>query len=359
MKYDSLKLNGRNYSKGELLLLAKGMLQRKKLREHERLMFTFIVEWLTPQETIKLKTSGSTGTPKIIKVRKEQMVESAKMTCNYFHLTKDSNLLLCLSSDFIAGKMMIVRAFVSGANLVIAEPNSTPLKGLKRDIDFAAMVPLQVENALSNIGTRRKFQSITNVIIGGAALPHSLERSIVTCTNKVYSTFAMTETLSHIALRRLNGKKKNELFELLPGIKITKDERGCLVINAPKLNDSPIITNDIVDIFNKSHFRWLGRHDNVINSGGIKIYPEKLEEKLEDIIPHNRFFISSLPDKKLGEKVILIIEDTKAGEIKEIKKEVEKVLSKYEKPREYIMVQRFEETSTGKVRRKETLNKLK
>jgi O-succinylbenzoic acid--CoA ligase len=357
MHYNSLKLNGKNYSKEELLRLAKDKLQQKKLGEHERSLFSFIKEWLSPGERIKLKTSGSTGKPKLIIVHKEQMVESAKMTCNYFHLTKKSNLLLCLSPDFIAGKMMVVRALVSGANLIVVEPNSNPLKEIKEIIDFAAMVPLQVETTLSSTMTKRKFEAITDVIIGGAGLSHSLEQDVSKCKNKVYLTFAMTETLSHIALRKVSGKK-SDVFELLPGIKIKKDKRGCMIVNAPKLNDKAIVTNDIIEIVGKNHFRWLGRYDNVINSGGIKIYPEAVEEKLSAIITKNRFFIATLLDKKLGEKVVLVIENATSKQVEKIKKDAEKVLGKYERPKEYLVEDSFAETANGKIKRKETLNKL-
>ncbi|MGP8215837.1 MAG: AMP-binding protein [Bacteroidia bacterium] len=355
MPLDSLILNGHTYSKNELVHLANDKLQLKKLSDYERFMFLFIKEWVSAGKTIQVKTSGSTGVPKIMEVQKKQMIESAKMTCSYFDITKKSNILLCLSTEFIAGKMMIVRAFLSGANLVTVKPGNNPLENLKQKIDFAAMVPLQVENILADSKTARLFNFIDNVIIGGATISKGLEAKLAKCKNSVYSTFAMTETLSHFALRRLSGNERSDYFELLPGINISTDERGCMVVYAPLLNDAPIVTNDIVECTDSRHFRWLGRYDNVINSGGIKLYPETLEEKLSAIIKLHRFFIASLPDRKLGQKVVLVLEGAGKSDISRIKKGVEKVLGKYEKPREYIAVKEFAETPNGKVKRKETL----
>jgi O-succinylbenzoic acid--CoA ligase len=358
MSFDTLKLNGSTYSREELALLVEGMLQLKKISEYEKSFLQFIKEWISPDKTIKVKTSGSTGTPKVIEVQKKHMLESAKMTCNYFHITKRTNMLLCLSAEFIAGKMMLVRAFYSGANLITVKPDNNPLKELKDRIDFAAMVPLQVENILASPKTKKVFKNIDNVIIGGASVPEKLERKLSKCPNNVCSSFAMTETLSHFALRRLSGKGKNDFFEFLTGITIEKDKRDCMIIKAPLLNDEPIVTNDIIEIIDAKHFHWLGRYDNVINSGGVKVYPEELEKKVAGKIKQNRFFLASLPDKKLGEKVVIVIEGISKRDVSKIKKDVEQVLGKYEKPREYFTSKKFEETPTGKVKRKETLKML-
>ena len=359
MSFNTLKLNGSTYSREELTLLVEGMLQLKKISEYEKSFLQFIKEWISSDKTIKVKTSGSTGTPKVIEVQKKHMLESAKMTCNYFHITKRTNMLLCLSAEFIAGKMMLVRAFYSGANLITVKPDNNPVKDLKDKIDFAAMVPLQVENILASPKTKKLFKDIDNVIIGGASVSEKLERKLFKYSNNVYSSFAMTETLSHFALRRLSGKSKNDLFELLPGITIEKDNRDCMIINAHLLNNEPIVTNDIIEIVDARHFHWLGRYDNVINSGGVKVYPEELEKKIAGKIQQNRFFITSLPDKKLGEKIVIVLEGVGKSELSKVKKDVEQTLSKYEKPREYLIAKKFVETPTGKVKRKETLKMLK
>ena len=354
MNLDSLKIDGTQYAKAELEKLAGEKLNSKATKEYERSLYVFIKEWLSPSDSIAVKTSGSTGAPKQMMVKKSQMIASAKMTCDYFKLSSETNMLLCLSTDFIAGKMMVVRAFVSGANLILTEPGNKPLVGLNKKVDFVAMIPLQVKESLANEKAKKIFESIQNVIIGGAPVAHSFEKVLAQCPNNVYATFAMTETLSHIALRKLTRKDRNDFFEVFPGIQISQDERNCLVINAPTLNNDTITTNDIVEIKDAAHFQWLGRYDNVINSGGVKLYPEKIEEKLSHVIKNNRFFIASLPDEKFGEKLVLVIEGK--PDISILQLEVESALDKFEKPKEYLTTEKFIETPNGKVKRKETLH---
>jgi len=354
---ESLTINGKVYSGDELLHLAENKLSSQKITEYEKHLYLFIKEWISTSDKIKVKTSGTTGTPKEIVFLKSQAIASAKMTCNYFGLNKNTNALMSLSPEYIGGKMMVVRAFVSGMNLILVEPNSTPLKGLEGEIDFASMVPLQVYNSLHDEENRKKFISIPNIIIGGAPVSPALEKMLADCSNNVYSTFAMTESLSHIALKKLSGKDKADYYETLPGIQISIDERSCLVINALMLNENPIVTNDVVEIINPTQFCWLGRYDNVINSGGIKIHPEIIENKLASTITQNRFFISSLPDEKLGRKVIMVIECAEEFDVREIIIQTEKILSKYEIPKEYFSVDKFIETATGKIKKEETLKK--
>ncbi len=256
---------------------------------------------------------------------------------------------------------MVVRAFVSGANLFTVPPSGNPLEGIEQKIDFTAMVPLQVQNAIANPATSRIFSYINNVIIGGAALSPKLQHELESFPNHIYSTFAMTETLSHIALKRLNGAGKKDLYELLNGITVSEDERGCMVINAPHLSPNPIVTNDIIVKTDDKHFHWLGRFDNVINSGGVKIYPQSIEEKLAPLFPSNRFFITSLPDDRLGQRVVMVIEDPSRVirqsadeaisypiDISQLNSEIEKLIGKFEVPKEYFTIAEFTETATGK-----------
>lgn len=356
MKYpEQLTLNGTTYTREELGTLVETKLSSTDIVEYEKSLYSFIKEWISSNDTIKVKTSGTTGEPKEISFLKSQAIASAQMTCNYFRLNKNTNALLSLSTEFIGGKMMVVRAFVSGMNLITVEPNSSPLVNLDMQIDFASMVPLQVHNCLQNIETKRKLLSIPNVIIGGAPVSPILENILVNCTNSIYSTFAMTETLSHIALKKLSGKDRQNYYETLSGVAISTDERGCLIVNAPTLNEKTIVTNDVVEIINPSHFRWLGRYDNVINSGGVKIHPEIIENKLASVILQNRFFISSLPNERLGQKVVMVIECGKGFDVSRIATEIEKILSKYEAPKEYYRVDKFIETATGKVKKEEIL----
>jgi O-succinylbenzoic acid--CoA ligase len=355
MKYENLKLNGKVYAKGDLLELTNEKLSTKKIKDEEKSLYSFIQEWLAPTETINLKTSGSTGAPKFITVKKTHMVDSAKMTCAYFGITAGTNALLCLSTDFIAGKMMVVRAFVSGCNLIVVEPSNNPLRRVTEKIDFVAMIPYQVQKVLNRKETKVIFDSIQSVIIGGAPVLHDFEKVLANCPNNVYATFAMTETLSHIALRKLSGKDRSEFFELLEGIKISKNSEGCMIVDAPMLSDTLIETNDIIEIADERHFKWLGRHDNVINSGGVKLYPERIEKKLSEVIKQNRFFIGSVKDAKFGEKVVMVVEGAANEDMEKIKYDVERNIEKYEKPRQYFTVTRFIETPNGKVKRKETL----
>jgi O-succinylbenzoic acid--CoA ligase len=352
--FDELTLNGQTYFRDDLVRLINKRIDEPEISDFKKSLYHFIDEWISDKETITVNTSGTTGAPKAITFRKEQFISSALMTCNYFNLTSIKRGLLCLSPDYIAGKMMVVRAFVSGMDLITLEPSDKPLLGITEKVDFAALVPLQVQNLMNDEISKKRFQTIKHVIIGGAPISPSLEKELESCTNAIYATFAMTETLSHIALRRLSGKSKSDKYFALQGVEFDKDARDCLVVHAPLVNDAPVITNDVVELYDSTHFKWLGRYDNVINSGGIKIHPEILEVKLASSIK-NRFFISSLPDEKLGQKIVIVIESEKELSKKEIETQLEKVLSKYEKPKAYFVIDKFLETPTGKVKKEETL----
>src|SRR6185312_11555188 len=331
--FDELTLNGQTYFKDELVKLVKKRLDEPDISEFKKTLYSFIGDWISDKETITVSTSGTTGTPKEVAFKKQQFINSALMTCGYFNLSTNTRSLLCLSPGYIAGKMMIVRAFVSGMDLVTLEPSDKPMLGSIGKIDFAAFVPLQVQSLVSDEISRKKFTTIKNVIIGGAPISSSLEKELENCTNSVYATFAMTETLSHIALRRLSGKTKSDKYFALQGVYFEQDERGCLIVNAPLVSDSPIITNDVIELYDSAHFKWLGRYDNVINSGGIKIHPEIVENKLASVMGTNRFFIASMPDDKLGQKVVIVIESTGEVNKKQITKSLEGCLSKYERPK--------------------------
>jgi len=353
--FDELTLNGQTYFRDDLVKLINNRIDEPEISNFKKSLYRFIGDWVSDNGTITVNTSGTTGNPKTVVFKKEQFISSALMTCNYFNLTDRTRGLLCLSTDYIAGKMMVVRAFVSGMNLMILEPSDKPLLGATEKVDFAAFVPLQVQNLMNDEISKKRFQTIKNVIIGGAPIAPSLENELQRCTNAIYATFGMTETLSHVALRRVSGKSMSDKYFALQGVDFESDDRGCLIVNAPLVNDSPVITNDVIELNDSTHFRWLGRFDNVINSGGIKIYPEVLENKLALIIPNNRFFIASLPDEKLGQKIVMVIEDVSNSEIKNLKSRIEKILSKYEVPKEYYSVYKFLETASGKVRKQETL----
>jgi O-succinylbenzoic acid--CoA ligase len=353
--FEKLTLNGVTYLRDELLHLTDQKMKHADSDEDEFEVYSFIHKWVSPGETLDVQTSGSTGAPRLQTFPKHQFIESAKLTCEYFGLKEGMNMLHCLSAEYIAGKMMIVRAFVSGANLIVVSPSGNPLLNVEDKIDFTAMVPLQAQNAISDSNTNAKFSAISSVIIGGASIPVKLEHQLETFPNNVYATFAMTETLSHIALRKITGKGKKGLYELLPNISIAEDERGCMVIKAEHLGEEPIVTNDIIVKADETHFHWMGRYDNVINSGGVKVYPETVEEKIAHLLPSNRFFISSLPDETLGQKVVMVIESQDGFDITHVKAEIEKLVDKYDVPKQYFIISQFAETPNGKIQRQESL----
>ncbi len=305
----------------------------------------FISDWYCPKDEMVLQTSGSTGKPKSISVKKEWMKNSAHLTGKSFGLTEGDSALLCMPMKYIAGKMMVIRALELGLDLKVVEPSSHPLKGLEATIDFVAMVPLQLENSINQL------DKIKTLIVGGGQVNPQLVEKLKTLSTRVYETYGMTETLTHVAIRSLNGPNKSDAFQTLDGVHFEKDGRDCLVIHAPKLNPNPVTTNDIIELESENSFRWLGRHDYVINSGGIKIIPEVVESKLSSVIPNRRFFIDGIPDESLGKKVVLVVE----GDKFDISLDV---LDKFEKPRKIVFIKKFEVTNSDKIHRKNTTRKI-
>ena len=302
----------------------------------------FISEWYSSDDEMIVQTSGSTGKPKSISIKKKWMRNSAQLTGKTFSLKEGDTALLCIPMKYIAGKMMVVRALELGLDLKVVEPSSNPLNGIKEIIDFSAMVPFQLENSLNQLN------KIKTLIIGGGQVSPKLVEKLQIESTQVYETYGMTETLTHVAIKPLNGPNISDLFRSLDGIHFEKDDRGCLAIHASALNPVPIVTNDLVELIDENSFRWLGRFDNVINSGGVKIIPELVEAKLLSIIPNNRFFINGESDESLGEKVVLVVE----GNVIEISFDS---LEKFEKPKEIYFISEFLETESGKIRRGETL----
>jgi O-succinylbenzoic acid--CoA ligase len=307
----------------------------------------FLLDWLDNTDYIKVKTSGSTGKPKKLKIKKQAMVNSAIATGDFFKLNPGDKILNCLPSNFIAGKMMIVRAIILGLELDMVEPKALPLIDYEKDYDFCAFTPMQLKNFA------KYLKSIKTVIVGGGQVSKPIIESIQDKKTHVYETYGMTETVSHIAVKKLNnfdGTDKDAYFKTLPDISVSVDDRSCLVIEAPQLSKDKIITNDVVKVHSKNTFEWLGRYDNVINSGGIKLFPEQIEKKLQSLIKEE-FFVASKPDDTLGEKLILIVEKMND----DFDTTIFSVLDKYEKPKEVIAIPKFIETSSGKIHRKKTL----
>lgn len=350
--HPDFRLNKQHFSNAELRQVAYSYIKEGEPFEEE--IGSFLLDWLKPSAYIEVSTSGSTGKPKKIKLRKQHMINSAVATSRFFKLAAHTTALLCLPAKYIGGKMMLVRAMFLGWHLDTIPPSSNPLDQVFKLYDFGAMTPFQLDNSIARLHLFKKL------IIGGGAVSPRLREMISESEPKIYETYGMTETCSHIAAKRLNPKKKKknpDAFKLLPNIHIGQDDRGCLIINAPKILDDEIITNDVVDILTYKKFIWKGRYDNVINSGGIKLYPEEIERKLNMILDH-RFFVTSMPDDALGEKLVLFVEDdfseeTLAGLYKEI--ESLKSLGKYEKPKKIYLIEKFEETPNGKIHRENTL----
>lgn len=347
--HPSFKLNGLHYNASGLLEIAKDL--EKSGVHYEISIGKFLQQWLDNNDTVIVKTSGSTGKPKDIQLAKYRMVNSAKATGIFFKLGENTTALLCLPSNYIAGKMMLVRAMVLGWDLHIVAPAKDALTQYDNNYDFVAMVPFQVEYSLEALNKVHKL------IIGGGTVSKELNEKLQQVETEVFATYGMTETITHIAVRRINGLAKSADYTALPNVKFKKDERGCLSIQASDISEEKIITNDVVNLISPTSFEWLGRIDNVINSGGIKIYPEQIEEKLAAFIALP-FIITSEKDNLLGERIILIFENNGAHEIPNFS-EAFSSLSKFERPKKVYTFSKFPYTETGKIKRDEVIDLLK
>ncbi len=312
----------------------------------------FLSEWFDNCDYVIAHTSGSTGTPKEIRLYKDDMRASAHITNRFFSIDSTSSLLLCLSPTYIAGKMMIVRAIEAGARLYVEPPTSQPLVHAVVPIDFAAMVPMQVHTLLLSDCGRERLASIRQLIIGGAVVSPDMERKLADISTNCYATYGMTETVSHVALRRLGVDFPG--FTALDDVSFSVDKRDCLVIHTPQFHCKSYVTNDVVSLCDDKRFIWLGRYDHVINSGGVKIHPEQLERELVYLLSE-RYFITSLPDERLGERLVLVIESIPwpSEKIDYLYTQIRSTLSNpYHCPREIRFMPHFFETSSGKILRR-------
>ncbi len=354
--FSNIRLNDQEYSKRYILEYCDNPDWLNSHEEYLKQIFLFMKEWVNESDSIPVQTSGSTGTPKIIRLKKKHMIHSAMLTQQYFQLNNNSNALLCMPVEYIAGKMMIVRAFVTGFNLNAISPSANPFKAIKQKIDFTAVTPFQLYHSLEDL----KHLNIKKIIVGGGDISVDLKYKIRNLQTKIYATYGMTETCSHVALRKVNEEDAADAFTALKGISFQQDERECLIILAPGLSEAKIVTNDVVELSDNTHFIWKGRFDNVINTGGIKVYPEVIEKKISGIIGRP-FFISSLKDEILSEKVILFIEGEAlpTDENKNIVHQLKERLAKYEIPKEIIFTGKFYYSASGKIRRKQTIEHLR
>ena len=312
----------------------------------------FLSEWNNDSPFVHVQTSGSTGAPKPMLAEKRRMLASARITNDFLGLREGDVALLCMSLDYIAGKMMVVRSMERGLKLFTVEPSGHPLNHSQLaiddcQIDFAAMVPLQVYNTLQVPEERKRLLQIRHLIIGGGAIDEALGAELKNFPNAVWSTYGMTETLSHIALCRLSGPEASDWYMPFPSVKVSLSEDGCLVIDAPEVCPERLVTNDIAEI-SPQGFRILGRKDNVICSGGIKIQIEEVESRLRPFL-RVPYLISKRPDPKFGEVSVLLTE----GSVDEARQICERILPKYYLPRHYLHVDRIPLTETGKPARQQ------
>jgi len=336
--HNYFKINGHHLNANDLCTVAYSYI--KEGDADEKFIGEFLLDWFDNKEYIEMRTSGTTGLPKLVRLEKQAMIQSALATGDFFELEPGNKALLCLPVKFIAGKMMLVRSLILGLDLDIVAPSTEPLALNTTNYDFVAMVPLQVQNSIEGL------KKVKKLIVGGAKMDAALEEKVLPLKTEVYETYGMTETITHIAARKVG----ENVFSILPNVKIAVDDRGCLVVTVPTISEEPIVTNDLVDIIREDQFLFLGRIDNVINSGGIKLIPEQIEAKLIDKIG-SRFFVTGIPDAVLGEKLILVIE----GEKQEFAPDFFDVLEKYEKPKEIVFVPKFKENENGKLLRKPSL----
>ena len=329
--------------------------------EFEEKVISFLQEWFSDSKTVSVQTSGSTGIPKVFEIEKKRMLNSAKMTCDFLGLKEGDTALLCLPVQYISGKMMLVRAIERKLKVIISVPSSAP--EISENVEFCAMTPLQVQNSLDNI------HLIKNLIIGGAAVSEKLKsqisRELSTINHQpstnIYETYGMSETLSHIALKQISPIQE-EYFTIFNDVEISVDERNCLRIFAPKLNPEILQTNDIVELLNEKKFKFLGRFDNVINSGGVKIFAEELESLVKKHIDRDLVFLGK-PDETLGEKLVLVVEGKDAStslSMTEVKSKIYNLEfpSKFHIPKEILFLEKFPRAENGKVLRKEILKFL-
>jgi len=312
-------------------------------------LFRFLADWFNDSEEMTVQTSGSTGEPKLIRVQKSQMMNSACATCYQLRLAPGDRVLLCMSLQFIAGKMMVIRALVAGLDLHLTAPSGYPLKDTNVHFRFAAMVPMQIYNSLQVSLERERLEQISVLLIGGSAVDPKLETALKSFPNPVYASYGMAETLSHIALRRINGPEASEYYTPLPSVKVFLSAENCLVIDAPLVSDHRLYTNDHADMLGDGSFRILGRIDNVINTGGIKVQTEALEAFLSDFIDLP-FAISSLPDEKFGEIIVLVVEGILDDALLTQTLHAEN-LPAHQFPKQIISLDRLPRTESGKINR--------
>lgn len=337
------------------------------LNGYETKTLEFCRNWLNGVQEFPMQTSGSTGVPKTITLTRRQMEASARRTIRLLGLEADDNAFICLNTDFIAGMMMLVRGFMAEMQITIVEPVGNPLALISREekINFTSFVPMQLQTILHEMPEALpQLNQVKGILVGGAPITPSLHRDLQRIKAPIYQTYGMTETASHVAVRRLNGPEATDYYDVLDHIKIGIDKRGCLTILGDITNKELLVTNDIVELLTPTRFRWIGRADNIINTGGVKVQVEKVElavaEALMESPESPRFFVAPQPDELLGEKIVLLMEGEQLSQLEEEKllNRMHTLLPKFEVPKHIIYSPTFSETATGKVSRQNTMRKM-
>ncbi|WP_324677049.1 AMP-binding protein [Hymenobacter sp. GOD-10R] len=361
---DSLLLNGRVFRYADLQQYPLD--SPTDLNGYEAKVLDFCRQWLNGTLLFDLHTSGSTGTPQLIQMERRQLEASARRTCEYFDLGAGDRELVCLNCESVGGLMMLVRGLEHQMHLTIVEPNANPLVQVEPNakFDFASFVPLQLRTLLDRDFTAQLNQ-MKVILVGGATVESTLERAIQELTVPVYHTYGMTETASHIALRRINGPEASPYYRVLPGIHVELDARGCLAIRGDVTADQLITTNDRVRLVDEHTFEWLGRADFVINSGGVKVQAEKVEKVLEVALaelglPIRRAFVAGQPDDRLGEQVTAFLEGEALtdAQTQQLQQLLATRLDRYERPRAFVYAPQFQATASGKLDRLGTIGYL-
>jgi len=339
-------LNGYYYDQLSLKQVAYNFI--KEGDQYERYLGDFLLDWLDQSETIFLESSGTTSTPKKLLFKKQSLVNSAIATGDFFEVSVGDRALHCLPANYIAGKMMLIRAMILGLEIDLISPSKNPFYKNEKTYDFVAMTPMQVFHSLPDL------KKVKKLIIGGAYVSSALQKALIKAKVNAYETYGMMETLSHIAIRTMADPVSE--FKCLPNVTVGQDERKCLIINAPKLDVENLATNDEVELFSPTHFRLIGRVDHVINSGGVKLHPEQIERKLSEALAFH-FFVDQISDSELGEKVVLVVKDDPEIKLEKLKKQIKSCnsLTAYEMPKAIVFFKEFIQTYSGKVKRKETM----
>ncbi|MFT7249360.1 MAG: O-succinylbenzoic acid--CoA ligase [Arcticibacterium sp.] len=324
----------------------------------------FVLLWESGVQTLEVQTSGSTGEAKIIKLNRNQILASVEQTKNAFHLNEEHLFICNLSINHIAGKLMIIRALTLNSELIVIHPEGDFIKNLGNQTYllhrnagkvFFAFVPLQLEKILRTSDGYDILHKAKAIIVGGAAVNSHLLQKIKDLKVPVYATYGMTETVTHVAIKKLNGTEPDPYFTVLEGTEIRLNKLACLVVKNTATDNKWLDTNDLTKLITDKSFSLLGRLDNVINSGGLKLNLDLIEHKIDSILSHNiPFFCFGLPDEHLGQKLVLCLESDRKDTT--ILGQLKNQMPKFNSPKEVLVFKKFERTLSGKIDKTKTIN---